>query len=285
MMRSCSFKINLSLAVMVLIIPLTAYAGGNAEKNENYRTELAKVFNETVAGIYSDEISLSAGHEELKTLRARYDVSYTDESGVLDSMLDRVYEGTMSPAETKYYFSLMQDKKLSEYRTLTYQKRFDLHQNELMGLMESIIADSPADSVSVSELRNTMNNYYDFFGLRFGEEYRLLNKLLIMFEDGELSIEGLKVELAALGKDPADSASADSEYSDSAAVSAGSEYKSGTASSSGNSESSSAAEGASESSGSSNAQSGSSSLQADSAQAGSSANSGGQGAPKRSLKN
>ncbi len=281
MMKSCGFKIKLSLAVMVLIIPLTVYAGGNAEKNENYRTELANVFNETVAGIYNDEISLSDGHEELKTLRSRYDISYTDEAGVMDSMLDRVYEGTMSPAETKYYFSLMQEKKLSEYRTLSYQKRFYLHQNELMGLMQSIIADSSSDSVSVSVLRNTMNNYYDFFGLRFGEEYRSLNKLLIMFEDGELSIEGLKDELATLGKETPESDSADS-----ASISAGFEYKTGTAASSSESSGSgSAATGTSESSGSSNAQSGSSSSQADSAQSGSSENSGGQGAPKRSLKN
>ncbi len=182
---------------MLLVLPVLAYSMGNTEQEDVYRHELSSLFNDTVTKIENSEITLSEGKDKFKKLRARYNMGYTDEAGVIDSMLDRVYEGTLTLKETKYYFNLMQEHRLSDYRTESYQKQLKIHQQELLALIQSMtVADS--SGISVPDIRNTMNNYYNFFGLRYGQEYRNVNQLLILFEEGKISVESLRSRLAMM---------------------------------------------------------------------------------------
>ena len=194
---------KLIFLILIIIIPVVAFSMGQREDAVAYRNELNSVFDDTVAGIYTCEITLFQGKEALKKLRANYNIGYTDESGVIDSMLDRVYEGTMSPKETKYYFDLLKENRLSEYRTESYQKQFSLHQKELLNLMLSMIRQNTSN-ITASELRNTINNYYDFLGLRFGQEYQALINLLIQLEEGKISVKTLQSGLAIMEKEVSD---------------------------------------------------------------------------------
>ena len=195
---------KLVFLILIIVLPVYAFSMGNREDDAGYRNELTYVFDNTVTGIYSSDITLLQGKEALKKLRDSYNIGYTDESGVIDYMLDRVYEGTMLPNETKYYFNLLQENKLSEYRIESYQKQFNFHQKEMLHLMQSMTGLNASSATSVSELRNTINNYYDFFGLRYGQEYRILNDLLILLEEGKISVETLQDRLATMEKEVSD---------------------------------------------------------------------------------
>jgi hypothetical protein len=89
---------------------------GAKDDSDAYKTELKQVFSELIEEIYTSEADTVSAKNRLAVLRNKYGIAYTDEAGILDSIIDRVGEESLTRSEAELYFELLNSGKLAEYR-------------------------------------------------------------------------------------------------------------------------------------------------------------------------
>lgn len=172
---------------LILIMPGYLTAMGASEDTKAYKSELQQVFDETIDEIYISGTGAVEVKTRFKTLRTRYDIAYTDEAGILDAIIDRAQEQTFTNEEAQFYFRLLQEGKLMKYRQDTYRQRSESYQRELLSLLQRSLESVDSEGSSIDELISILNNYYDFVGLEYDEEYSRLSNLIFSLKEGSIT--------------------------------------------------------------------------------------------------
>lgn len=173
---------------------------GKTEAEKAFSNEAQTLFDETLEQIQDLGTGAKAGKYKFRALRSKYDKPYTDESGILDALIDRVEEKSLSIEEAHFYFGLLQTGKLMEYRRETGRPQADLHQKEVLTLLNQALEARESDSTDIAGLLRILNNYYEFTSLEYDEEYFKLSNLIHSLEREEISSGGLSESLTALRK-------------------------------------------------------------------------------------
>lgn len=169
-------------------------ANGRSENQQTYNDRLKKEFPAMLEAVSEGEAESGEIKEQLKALRSRYGISYTDESGIIDSILDKAGEGRLSYEESEFYFNLLTEGRLMEYRKATRRHQEELHQKEIVALLQQEVS----RSAGADELLNVLNNYYDFFGLEYNDDYFVLSRLIIAYRAGEIDTDSLNAEFDSM---------------------------------------------------------------------------------------
>ena len=94
--RSCLFLL------LMFLLSLSLGARGRDEKN--YRESISLAFENIIAQMESGTLNGEEGKARLAQVRSAYRTGYTDFDGMLDSLIDNVSEGRISPAEALQLF-------------------------------------------------------------------------------------------------------------------------------------------------------------------------------------
>lgn len=186
--------------LLLIIIPVNVAAMGNSEDSATYKKKRQQLFLQVIEQVSEKEISSEEAKSRFDTLRNGYNISYTDESGIIDSIIDRSAEGTMTQNEALFYFRLLQEDKLVEYRQENYRQKSDSYQKELLSLLKHQLQTAVTDGSTKNGLRTVLNNYYDFIGLEYDNAYYKLSSLVLALEEGNISAEEIIAELDSLEK-------------------------------------------------------------------------------------
>ncbi len=174
---------------MVLIPAATLAAMGSWENKQAYKDELEQEFDETIVELAAGKIDNRTAKEQLKNLRTKYSISYTDEAGILESIMDRTAERTMTPNEGHFYFQLLQEGKLMKFRQETYRKESEQYKRELVSLLAQKVEIPDINKTYTNELLDYLNNYYDMVGLEYDEEYFRLKEHILSLKNGLVTQE------------------------------------------------------------------------------------------------
>ena len=162
-------------------------AMGSAENSESYKTEIEQTFRQLIEGIYSGNTDAAEAKSELDRLRESRGISYNDNAGVLDSIIDRAYEHKLTYNESLFYFDLLQDNKLVQHRQESYRLRSQQHQKEIIKLMLQHMETAEKGGSKASGLRAIVNNYYDLVGLEYDSGYSSLIELVLSLEENRIT--------------------------------------------------------------------------------------------------
>ncbi|MBI9107010.1 MAG: hypothetical protein JEZ04_09720 [Spirochaetales bacterium] len=183
---------------MIFILTGNLTAMGASEGSHAYESALKQVFDELIDGIYNSETQAVSAKIKLHDLRDKYDISYTDEAGILDAIIDRAQEQSLTRDEAQFFFQLLQEGKLMEYRKEASRKRSELHHRELLSLLRQKLESSSSQEGSVSGLLPILNNYYNFVGLEYDKEYSSLSSLIISLENGSITAGDMMSNLSSM---------------------------------------------------------------------------------------
>jgi hypothetical protein len=156
------------------------------------------VFDEVINGIYESETAAVSAKNRLKVLRNKHSISYTDEAGILDAIIDRAQEQTLTHDEAKFYFGLLQEGKLMEYRKETYRQKSEQPLRELLVLLQQKLESADSSEASSEELLAILNNYYDFVGLEYDEQYFRLSTLILSMKEERIPAQEIAIVLNSM---------------------------------------------------------------------------------------
>jgi len=193
--------LTIVLAVfLILSFPADSSAMGNRENRNAYKIELQTLFDESIDGIFMNKTDAPAVKNKIEALRNVYDISYTDEAGILDAIIDRTAEKTFTKDESHFYFGLLNDGKLMEYRKENARKQSEQHQIEVLSLLlQNMKPETPNDPYA-EELLDILNNYYDFLGLEYDEGYLKLSDLIYSLKEQSMDADEITAALESTNK-------------------------------------------------------------------------------------
>lgn len=102
--------------IFTIIISQSLAARGAADSEREYRTVLDNSFKQIIFAVESGDITSRDGKIQLSIVREKFRRPYNDEFGILESLIDQVGEHYLTAVEAHFHFSLLQNKKLMEYR-------------------------------------------------------------------------------------------------------------------------------------------------------------------------
>ena len=188
------------LPILFLLIIASAgslSAAGTGEHSRAYRDDLQQTFDEIITDIYNSSMNSETAKDKLAGLRNRHNIYYTDEAGVLDAIIDRAGERSLSSEESRFYFKLLQDGTLMEFRRNALEKKQGEQFNEIINLIKMKFSAGEPDA---DELLRILNNYYDFIGLEYDEGYYILSRLLEDLKEGSTDTDQLTAEITSLSR-------------------------------------------------------------------------------------
>jgi len=173
---------------------------GAREDASAYKLELEQVFDEVIGDICISGTGSDSAKNKLKDLRTRHDISYTDEAGILEAIIDRAGEQSLTYDEAQFYFELLQDGKLMEYRQDAYRQKSELHLRELLSLLQQQLELAGSGGESEEELSAVLNNYYDIVGLEYDEQYFRLSNLILSLKEGRITAQEMMTGLDSMNQ-------------------------------------------------------------------------------------
>lgn len=109
-------KLRKMTIIAMLALSSLLFAKGAAEQEREYRRELQVSFERIIGDVESGGLTSREGKVRLNELRLRYNRSFSDEFGIMESIIDQVAEGNLSLEEALYEYSLLRKGNLMEYR-------------------------------------------------------------------------------------------------------------------------------------------------------------------------
>jgi hypothetical protein len=94
-----SKRLSLMLPFLFFLIPGSLFSKGSLEREQAYREEIQITFAHTVRAIDAGDMSGGEAKTLLAQVRRKHNRSYTDFSGMIDSLIDDVEEGRMDSGE------------------------------------------------------------------------------------------------------------------------------------------------------------------------------------------
>ena len=170
-------------------------AMGMAEDYSAYKEELFPLFEDLINRIYSGETTATEARAEIRLLRDKHDIPYTDESGILDALIDRADERAISYNESVFYCGMLREDRLMDYRRSSSGRDLGVQLQELAALLENSMTADSADPLSV------LNNYYDILGIEYDEGYYRLERIIRSFQDGDLTSDQLLAGVETVRRD------------------------------------------------------------------------------------
>ena len=129
----------------ILLMPLlftaafNAAAMGSSDHAEYSRAE-QELFDSSITDLFNDKTDPETVKEHFNSLRADYRVAYTDRAGILDSIIDKAAESEMSREEAAFFFRLLRENRLTEYKQQQYQLKAGPMHLELITLLSEQIS-------------------------------------------------------------------------------------------------------------------------------------------------
>ena len=173
-------KLFTIILILTVNISLPIAAMGAQENEKAYNAELKQEFDTIIDAVQSENLSANAAKKRLETLRKKYDISYTDKAGIIDSIIDHTAEKYFSAEEAEFYFSRLQSGTLMAYRKET-------HIRKLISLLEEKLDESGPDA-----LLPVLEHYYEFTGLDIDDDYYRLREVLSGSPDDVVSASEIK---------------------------------------------------------------------------------------------
>ena len=136
------------------------------ENERAYKAELKQEFSSIIDDIHSQKISAESAKNKISSLRNKYQISYTDEAGIIDSIIDRTAETDFSVEEAEFYFTHLQNGTLMAYRK-------EKHINDVISLLQSSLQNGNSD-----KLLSILDNYYEFTGLEKDDNYSRIHTII-----------------------------------------------------------------------------------------------------------
>ncbi len=111
------FIINTKIFFLVLpllfLIPFSLFSKGSLEREQAYRDEIQNSFTRTVQAVEAGDMSGREAKSVLAQVRRKYNRSYTDFSGMLDSLIDDVEEGRIGSEEAVLLYGEREQQRQS----------------------------------------------------------------------------------------------------------------------------------------------------------------------------
>lgn len=117
-------KSKLILIIILIFSVPFLQAKGAVEKDREYDALREDLFIQVLESVEAGEIPPAEGKGLLSELRSRYGKSFSDEEGILESLIDQVGEGRISAEEAFRQYNLMRSGELMAYRKDAAEKAF-----------------------------------------------------------------------------------------------------------------------------------------------------------------
>lgn len=187
-------------AAVILFLSLAPClsAFGSGDRNAEFRSETETVFQDSAPLVERGKRSPAEAQRLFADLRVRYKVPYTDEAGILDSIIDRLGAGKITLGEAREYFSLLQNRQTVSLRASGDARKTDERYLVLARMLREKIMGAGEPEASAESLRRLAENYYFLFKLDYDARYGQTMDLIDRFGAGAVSREGFIAELTGL---------------------------------------------------------------------------------------
>jgi hypothetical protein len=187
-------RIMAAAGILWLLFSFSLYAGGGSEAPDDFVGLRGEIFEDIADQLARQTMTALQAREEFSELRKEFGRPYSDESGILDAILDGMADGDISAVEGRRFFAMLQDGLLMEYRIARQRERNALLVQEMLREMEIRTAVSVDGEPSGEELRGYLGNFYRIMGMSYDESYQQISSLIDRYEDGSLDISALEGE-------------------------------------------------------------------------------------------
>ena len=135
-MRTSKLFQVFTILFLITILQNNLSAMGVREGENVYQTELQQEFQIILNDIYNDNTSSVLAKKRLSELRTKHKISYTDEAGIMEAIIDRAEERSLTIDESRFYFKLLQEGSLMTYRQEANRQQSARHRSEIAALLQ-----------------------------------------------------------------------------------------------------------------------------------------------------
>jgi len=193
------------ILIAILSIPYFSLYPSGIQDYREYQSELTEKFPIVVDSLAKGEITAAEAKGILGEIRTAYNISYNDESGIIDSFLDQLGEGEISRDNALLYFSYLKDKRIPELRREEGNSSALGYQKELLETYNEVISDLSSKMISIEEAILNMETFQRNSGFLRNRMFVKLQTLLVSYQTGTITDTQLRSRYTRIKKDWEDS--------------------------------------------------------------------------------
>jgi len=186
------------ILIAIFSIPYLPLFPSGLQDYREYQAELSQQFPAVVDSLAKGEITSTEAKDKLGEIRAAYNMSYTDESGIIDSFLDQLGEGEITKESALLYFSYLKDKRIPELRREEGNSSALSYQKELLETYSEVISNLSANMTSIEEAILNMETFQRNSGFLRNRMFVKLQTLLLTYQTGSITDNQLRSRYTAI---------------------------------------------------------------------------------------
>jgi len=192
-------RIFLSLAffILSLILSQPLLARGVSEQQRAYQEEVGRVFSQSVVPLSEGTVRALEIRRTFAQLRQKYDLPYSDEAGILDSIVDDLAQKELNPEEGEQFFAMLMDGRLEQYRLALRRQQTEQMQLQVLRDLQAMLRGSEEEK-SAEVLRSYVHNLYRITGAQYDEMYLEITNLIDNYESRTINSDELLGQLTRI---------------------------------------------------------------------------------------